>query len=506
MVKSPRIRHSQPRRDPVTIDLEAKDVVRSETAKPEAKAAAAPAKGADAVMTPPAPASPEAGSKSASAKPAASAEAKPDRPLLDDVPAAAATKAAPGPADPKPSESPASSKPDERSRPPFGRDSPPTAAKSESSTAGSVPPAASKVAPKSEPARRGGLSLIAAGVIGGVVALGAGGALQVAGVLPPLNGGGDNAVLAALQADVAALKEQPAAPAGDSAATEELAGRIDGFAAEIEALKADLAAVAAASGTTDTAGATQALDDRFRALETALESMPQGGGGDMTALNERLASLEAGLADAARAAQEQATTAETARAEMVTRLAALEETVSGLATRVEEQAEQPNAALAISASALKAAIDRGDPFMTELETFAAISPDAAEIEPLRGMAASGVPSRTAIAAAFPDAAAAMIAAARTSDPNAGILDRLMSSAQSLVQVRPVGMVAGEDAPAIVARMEVAIEKGDYAAALSEYRALPEAARAAGADYAARIEARHAADELTGKVLSAALKA
>ncbi len=100
----------------------------------------------------------------------------------------------------------------------------------------------------------------------------------------------------------------------------------------------------------------------------------------------------------------------------------------------------------------------------------------------------------------------MLAAGRAADPNAGLLDKLMTSAQSLVQVRPVGEVEGEGAPAVIARMEVAVDKGDYAAALREYETLPETVKAAGAAYAQTLRARLAADDLMDKVLAAALKA
>ena len=60
--------------------------------------------------------------------------------------------------------------------------------------------------------------------------------------------------------------------------------------------------------------------------------------------------------------------------------------------------------------------------------------------------------------------------------------------------------------AAIARMEVAVEKGDYAAALTEYEALPAPAKEAGSAYAGKLRARLAADELMDKVLAAALKA
>lgn len=526
MAKPPRIRHSQTSRDPVTIDLDAKDVVRGDATKGDT-AGEAGAKAADKPATTPTPAATGTSATMAHAtKPQTPSGgrlldehpvtgAKPtDGPLTGPTAAAAAKSTASSstkredapPAKPsdasKPFDGPIGAKSVDAAKPNFGREQPQPTGKVEPRTEKAAPVASAPIAPKAPPPRRGGLSAVAAGLIGGVVALAGAGALQYAGVLLFPGNAGDASAVAALQADVEALKAQPAAAApADTTAVTELSGRVDALAADIEQLKA---ASAGAGGSAPPAD-TQAIEARFAALESAIGALPQGGG-DTAALTERLATLEAGLAAATQSAQQQSSTAEAANTEMGARIARLEETVGGLAGTVAEQAEQPNAALAISASSLKAAIDRGDPFMTELETFAAISPQAAEIEPLRGMAASGVPSRTAIAAGFPDAAAAMIAAARPVNPDAGILDRLMNSAQSLVQVRPVGMVEGVDVPAILARMEVAVTKGDYAAALAEYDSLPEAAKTAGAAYIADVRARLAADELTSKVLATALKA
>ena len=44
-------------------------------------------------------------------------------------------------------------------------------------------------------------------------------------------------------------------------------------------------------------------------------------------------------------------------------------------------------------------------------------------------------------------------------------------------VGPVGAVEGAGVPQTVARMEAAVNQGDYAKALSEYDTLPEAAKA-----------------------------
>ncbi|RVC85271.1 phage tail protein, partial [Mesorhizobium sp. M2A.F.Ca.ET.017.03.2.1] len=178
---------------------------------------------------------------------------------------------------------------------------------------------------------------------------------------------------------------------------------------------------------------------------------------DLGPLNEKIAGLDALVKS----------TGDAAKAEDG-RLAALEQSVSQLSGKVEAQASQPKIALAIAASALKAALDRGAPFATELDTFAAIAPDAPELAALRSYADKGVPTRATIASEAETAANAMVEAAKPVDQDAGFFQSLVSSAESLVKVRPVGSVEGKGAPETVARMEVAVNQGDYAKALSEY--------------------------------------
>ena len=456
MVNSPKIRHSKPQRDPVTIDLDAESVkaesASPDTAKPEAAATAASAK------------SPE---------PAPEAKAA-DKPLLDEVAPKAGAE--------------------NDTKPPFGREQPSTSPQPAAGADKTPPKSSPPLPPRAEP-KRGGISAIAAGFVGGLIALAGAGALQYGGVLPPLGGNTTaTAEFDGLRAEIVTLRDQIAAVP----APENLAPRLDELAAALGETRTQLQALQA--GGTPSPEAAAALDERLKTLEAAIAAAQQGGQPvDLAPLNQRLDALDAAVAETKQAASG-------AAAPLEQRIASLEAKIQELGGKVAEQAEQPSAALAIAASALKATIDRGDPFMTELETYASIAPQSSEIDALRGLAAAGVPARTAIDDAFPAAANAMIAAAKAEDPNAGFIDRLMSSAQSLVQVRPVGTVEGEDAPAIVARMEVALKKGDYAGLVAEYDKLPEPAKAAGADFIAKVKARQAADGLIGTILSAALKA
>ena len=118
-----------------------------------------------------------------------------------------------------------------------------------------------------------------------------------------------------------------------------------------------------------------------------------------------------------------------------------------------------------------------------------------------------MPSRATLAAEAPAVASSIVAAVtrEAGDGGGGIIDNLMASARSLVVVRPVGSVEGEDPDAIAARMEAAVVANDYAKALAEYETLPEAGKQAAADFANKLQARQAADQILNKALADALK-
>ena len=282
---------------------------------------------------------------------------------------------------------------------------------------------------------------------------------------------------------------------------EDLGARIDGVAAGLDAVKAEVASLretaSAGAGGGDGAG-LQALDARIKEIEAGIASLGRNGAPDaaaLTALGERLAAIET-----------LTKTEGDAVAQVDKRIAGLDQSVAALTGRVDAQAQQPKIALAIATAALKAAVDRGAPFTAELEAFAAIAPDAPGIAPLRTFAEQGVPTREILLAEVEPAAAAMIAASRPVDPNAGFFDRLLQSAESLVTVRPIGAVEGSGVPEIVARMQVAMTAGDLAKALAEFDTLPDAAKAAAGTFAEKLKARRDAEELVDQAIAGAMKA
>ena len=490
MVKTPKMRHSKSRREPVTIDLEPGAVSRivdedaaGETARSDE------AKAEDAVGAPPGPEvsqepvhadqtdlepwehSDSAGQTAADAQ----AEAKAGEPELP---------------------YPGSDKPSGPGKPSDYNFEDATAKTADTRAAGAKTDARSE--PMAAQPKRGGVNGIAAGIIGGVIALVGAGGLQFAGLLGAPGSGagvsldGVNGEIASLKGEIASLKEA----GGNNGA----AARVDGLSAALDQVKSDVTALKSAlqqGGAGDTAGLA-ALGDKVKQIETAVDALGKAASTapvDLGPLNEKLAGLDALVKSAGDAAKAQDG-----------RLAALEQSVSQLSGKVDAQASQPKIALAIAASALKAALDRGAPFSAELDTLAAISPNAPELATLRSYAEKGVPTRTEIASQMDAAANAMVAAATPVDQNAGFLQNLMASAESLVKVRPIGAVEGAGAPETVARMEVAVTQGDYAKALGEYNSLPEAVKAAGADFAGKLKARIEVETQVDALISGAMKA
>jgi len=318
-----------------------------------------------------------------------------------------------------------------------------------------------------QPPREGSTSgLIAAGIVGGLIALICASALQYAGFLPGSRAAKDNS------ADIAALN------------------------AEIDGLKQNIANLATAPA----AKPDETLAARVAALETSVANgTSAGGSGGATgaASDQKIASLTGEVeqlkADLSKATQSQATS----DAEVSKRLDDAEKKLSG-------PSQESAVARAIAAAALKAAIDRGGPFQPELDTFANVAPDDPAVADLKNFAQTGVPSRADLIRQVSDVATAIVATAQTDDPNQSWSNRLMAGAKSLVQVRPVGNVPGDSIDAIAARFEDKVRNGDLPGAVTEWNGLPDAAKSASAAFKQSLEARIRVEDLVSDALSKAI--
>lgn len=349
----------------------------------------------------------------------------------------------------------------------------------------------------------GATAVVLSGLLGGVLALGGGYLMQSSGLLPA-PGSGDQALalsnrVDALATTVEGLASQPATPAdpdmGD--AVSRLAERLDG-------VEATLAEAGARPATASDPAALSALEARIEMLAGDVAALTAGGAGDGAnpALAASVAELSAGLnglsvsvSDLKAKSAEIETAVSAVTAAQATASETLESRLASIEARLDAPAAQLDVARAIAAGGLKSAIDRGMPFMAELEAFATVAPDDPAIAELRDLAARGVPSRSELIAEFPAAANAAIAAAAPADPDAGLVNRLMTSALSVVKVRQVGEVEGDSAEAIAARAEARLLDGDLETAVREWNSLPEASRAAAAAFGEGLAARLRAEKL-----------
>jgi hypothetical protein len=296
--------------------------------------------------------------------------------------------------------------------------------------------------------------MVAAGILGGLVALMLAGSMQYAGYLPAVS------------------PETAPVSATDTSA---LSSEIATLQQQIQVLQSRLASV------------DSSLADRIEKLEAGLS---QGAQSD---LPQRLAAIENQLKDV------RTTTQETAGndADLARRLQEAE-------AKINDKGPEQQVARAVAAAALKAAIDRGGSFETELWTFAGVAGDDPAVADLEKYGAAGVPSRGQLQRDFPQVADAMLEAAAQPDENQGLAGRLLSSAISIVKVRRVGDVQGDSPEAAVARMEEGLRNGDLAASAREWDSLPEPAKAASREFKQRLDARIQVENLVGSTLARAV--
>ena len=335
--------------------------------------------------------------------------------------------------------------------------------------------------------------------------------LWASGVLPPRN-----------------EMASPASPAPQAAATKELSARLDkieaALASQQSALSSQQAALAAQRPDT-------ALASRVAAAEAETKTL----GDSLAALNRRVEGIAAttgnalARADAATAAVEAAKSAAqqsgVQRADLdalanrvaavegtMNRLAAIESGVKALSENLAKIERRPASAddraarTTVAAEALRAAVERGVPYQAELAAVKSLGVDDSVLAPLEPFAADGVPSIALLARELTALTPALVRASGAAPNEDSFLGKLQANAQKLVRVSPVDAPPGNDAGAIIARVDVAARRSDIVAAVAEIARLPEAARALAAPWVKKAETREAAIAASRRVAADALAA
>lgn len=308
--------------------------------------------------------------------------------------------------------------------------------------------------------------------------------------------------LASIETQLRDLAAKPSPPSIDPQA-------LDGLSARLAKLETALAAPRPVS--TD-----PALAERMTALEKSIKPLSDS----VAALARRADETDAafrnvrGRADTIAAAvtelQNVARAGSTDHGEiakLAERLAAVEKADRAVADQLARNtANDRPVRLAVAAAALRAAVDRGEPFATELAAIKPLTGDAQAIAAIEPFAGSGVPGAATLGRELLVIVPVMHRAAGTATRDSGLLDRLQANAEKLVRIRPVDALSGEEPAAVLSRVEVKAAHADIAGALAELAKLPASVRAPALAWVAKAEARDRAVEASRRLFTDAIAA
>jgi hypothetical protein len=241
------------------------------------------------------------------------------------------------------------------------------------------------------------------------------------------------------------------------------------------------------------------VSERLSAADNATKSL----GTALTALTRRHDETAAGAAEArARAdAAEKAVTQMRASIQDVTKNASpglspaevdvVQKRIAALEQTAKAQPADSPARLALSATALRDAVLSGVPFATELEEVKALGADEKVLAPLVPFAEKGAPTNAALAQELRALIPALTKSSGAQAPS-GFLERLEANASKLVRIRPVDAPAGDDASAVLARIEIEAAHAAIDDAIVDLGKLDAATRAPAQEWIRKAQARQAA--------------
>lgn len=193
-------------------------------------------------------------------------------------------------------------------------------------------------------------------------------------------------------------------------------------------------------------------------------------------------------------------------APITSKLASVEQNLQGVVKGEEDRrANAERIVLALELGNLKRALDRGGRYTAELAEVQKASGGKLDLAALERFKEQGAPSLADISRDYRQVAHAMLDAERE-PADAGVVEKLIAGAKSVVRVRKVSHAADDKSTeAIAGRIETLLRDGRLVDVVEEAKKLAPKAAAPAKDWLGRVEGRAAIDRAVGQI-EAQLKA
>lgn len=236
----------------------------------------------------------------------------------------------------------------------------------------------------------------------------------------------------------------------------------------------------------------KATDDR---LEQAVRAAQEEAGSAKSALEGLRNDVLAQLKTVARPQD-----VSTAIAPLGAKIATLEQGLAGVVKS--EQDRKTNAeriVLSLELANLRRALDRGSGYATELAEVKKVAGSAVDLSVLDRYREQGVPTIVELSREFRGVANAALDA-ESEQPDASVIDRLLSGAKSIVRVRKTSASTDDkSAEGVLARMESALKLAKLTDVIAESKALSPKAQASAQAWLTKIDARAAVDRAIAQI-------
>jgi len=187
------------------------------------------------------------------------------------------------------------------------------------------------------------------------------------------------------------------------------------------------------------------------------------------------------------------------------RLSKIEHDLASVRRNTDSAERNRGPAMAIVATSLQQKLDRGESFSREMAALEKLDADSNLLSKLKPLAASGLTPPQKLAQDFSNRASALLRAAQPAPENEDLLERIVRSAASLIRIRPAGDTTQDHAPALISRIEAALQRHDVATAVTLFEKLPATAQDQARDWAQLAKARAQADTAARMLVAQAIE-